>query len=65
MTMITYKQKVVAGEDVTQVVLGNKIAGVIKYVGAGNYQYFPKGSNVGGEICPSIGWIKHSLEAGE
>ena len=43
------------------VILDKKVAGRIKRVDGG-WQYFPKGQSSSGEIFPSVGLCKQSLE---
>ena len=45
-----------------QVCLDGKICGEIREV-TGGYQYFPKGSKVGGDVYPTLEEVKHSLES--
>jgi hypothetical protein len=43
------------------VILDKKVVGRIKRVDGG-WQYFPKGQSTGGDIFPSVGLCKQSLE---
>lgn len=54
--MITYKEI-----KHVEVRLDGKLVGIIKTV-IGGYQYFPKGSKVGGTIHKTIDQVKYVLE---
>jgi hypothetical protein len=56
--MITYKRK----NQNFNVYVENKLVGIIKEVPKKQYQYFPKGSKLGGKIFNSVEQVKQSLE---
>lgn len=59
--MISYNARTVDGKTQVLVLLDGKQVGTIHQV-RGGYQYVPKGGGLRGDVLPTLGDVKRSLE---